>query len=227
MHKFSLNGGLSRRAFLGFSGMSAVLAMLVGAVSGKEGVAKAADSAKKNILILTGSARKGGNSDLLAEAFAKGAKSAGHMVNIFSCGRSDIKSCLGCESCWATGNPCVQQDDFDELWPLLEQADMLVFCSPLYWYNISGHLKCVVDRLYPYSKKNKPRDLKIKETMLLMCGESWFEKSFAGPAEAYRQMIGYKGWSDRGRLFATRVFDKGEIAGSSILKKAEKMGREA
>ncbi len=63
--------------------------------------------------------------------------------------------------------------------------------------------------------------------MLLMCGESWFEKSFAGAAEAYRQMTGYKGWKDRGRLFATRVFDKGEVAGSSVLAKAEKMGREA
>ncbi len=218
---------LSRRTFLSLSGLAAFFSALAGTLSWHGGAKKAQATEKKQILVLTGSAREGGNSDLLAEAFAKGAREAGHTVNIFACGRAEIRSCLGCESCWATGTPCVQHDDFEQLWPLLEQADMLVFCSPLYWYNVSGHLKCAVDRFYPYSKKTKPRDLKIKETMLLMCGESWFEKSFAGPAEAYRQMIGYKGWKDRGRLFATRVFEKGKIAGNSILEKAEKMGREA
>ena len=220
-------GGISRRSFFSLAGLGMLIPALAGTLSWHSRPRAAQAGQRKNILILTGSARAGGNSDLLAEAFAKGAREAGHEVNIFACGRADIRSCLGCESCWATGTPCVQQDDFDKLWPLLEQADMLVFCSPLYWYNVSGQLKCAIDRLYPYSKKSKPRDLKIKETMLLMCGESWFEKSFAGPAEAYRQMIGYKGWKDRGRLFATRVFDKGAIAGKSVLEKAEKMGREA
>lgn len=104
---------------------------------------------------------------------------------------------------------------------------MLVFCSPLYWYNFSGHIKNAMDRLFPYSQKNKPRDLKIKEVMLLVCGESWFKKSFAGPAESYRQMPGYKGWKDRGRIFVAGVYDHGEIAGDSSLKTAEQMSREA
>ncbi|MBQ3891780.1 MAG: flavodoxin family protein [Desulfovibrio sp.] len=222
-----MNDVFSRRTFLSLSGLAAAVSALAGTLSWQGGAAKARAAEKKHILILTGSAREGGNSDLLAGAFARGAREAGHAVDIFACGRAHIRSCLGCERCWTGGAPCIQKDDFDELWPLLEQADMLVFCSPLYWYNVSGHLKCAVDRLYPYSKKTKPRDLKIREAMLLMCGESWFEKSFAGAAEAYRQMTGYKGWKDRGRLFATRVFDKGEIAGSSVLAKAEKMGREA
>ncbi len=207
--------------------MGALLSALAGPLSWHGGAKAAHAAEKKNILILTGSAREGGNSDLLAEAFAGGAREAGHEVEIFACGRAEIRSCLGCGKCWSAGAPCVQKDDFEQLWPLLEKADMLVFCSPLYWYNVSGHLKCAVDRLFPYSQKRKPRDLRIREAMLLMCGESWFEKSFAGAAEAYRQMIGYKGWKDRGRLFATRVFEKGEIRGSSVLEKAREMGRGA
>lgn len=181
----------------------------------------------KNILIITGSARVQGNSELLAEAFAKGARESGHTVNIFQSGQDRMSGCLYCDACWSTGKPCVIEDNFSKLWPLLEQADTLVFCSPLYWYNFSGHIKNAMDRIYAYSKKNKLRDLKIKEAMLLMCGESWFKKSFDGPAESYRQMLGFKGWKDRGRLFVTSVHNKGEIAGNSSLKTAEKMGREA
>lgn len=228
---------VSRRRFFVFTGMATLLAIAGSAMprwfssntfSFTAEVAAADGSGKqKNILIITGSARVQGNSELLAESFAKGAREAGHIVTIFQSGQNRMSGCLYCDACWSTGKPCVVEDNFDKLWPLLEQADMLVFCSPLYWYAYSGHIKNAMDRMYAYSKKDKLRDLKIKETMLLMCGESWFKKSFDGPAESYRQMIGYKGWKDRGRLFVTSVHEKGKIIGNSSLKTAEKMGREA
>lgn len=186
-----------------------------------------ASGKKKNILVITGSARQGGNSDVLAEAFVKGAREAGHDVNVFAAGRERMSACLHCEGCWSTGRPCVLEDNFEKLWPLLEKADMLVFCSPLYWYNFSGHIKCVMDRLYPYSKKQKLRDMPVREAMLLMCGESLFLWSFAGPAEAYRQMLGFKGWKDRGRLFVTGVNDAGDMVGHKALATAEDMGKNA
>ncbi len=166
--------------------------------------------------MVTESARSGGNSYLLAEAFAKGARESGHTVNIFHSGQNRMSGCLFCGGCWSSGKPCVIEDNFDKLWPLLKQADMLVFCSPLYWYNFSGHIKNAMDRLFPYSQKNKPRDLKIKEVMLLVCGESWFKKSFAGPAESYRQMPGYKGWKDRGRIFVAGVYDTAKLPGTVL-----------
>lgn len=227
---------LSRRKFFTFTGVATLLAMAGSILPGwfssnslgaTEAFAASGSNQPKNILVLTGSARIKGNSELLAEAFAKGARESGHTVNIFQSGQKRMSGCLYCDGCWSNGKPCVVEDNFDQLWPLLEQADMLVFCSPLYWYNFSGHIKNAMDRLYAYSKKDKLRDLKIKEAMLLMCGESWFKKSFDGPAEAYRQMLGFKGWKDRGRLFVTSVHERGEIAGNSSLKTAEKMGREA
>lgn len=181
----------------------------------------------KDILVLTGSGREGGNSDLLAEAFARGAREAGHNVEIFACGRKDIHGCQHCEGCWSSGEPCVIEDDCSSLWPLLEKAQLLVFCSPLYWYNFSGQIKCAMDRIYPYSKKDRLRDLRVQECMLLMCGESPLLRSFAGPAEAYRQMLGYKHWKDRGRLFVTGVDEFGEMAGHKALETAQEMGRKA
>lgn len=228
---------VSRRKFFVFTGIATFLSVVGSALPEwfssstssftAEATAAGGSEKRKNILIITGSARVQGNSELLAEAFAKGAREAGHTVNTFQSGQNRMSGCLYCNACWSTGKPCVVEDNFDRLWPLLEQADMLVFCSPLYWYTYSGHIKNAMDRMYPYSKKNKLRDLKIKEAMLLMCGESWFKKSFDGPAESYRQMLGFKGWKDRGRLFVTSVHEKGEISGNSALKTAEKMGREA
>ena len=179
----------------------------------------------KNILVITGSSRVDGNSDMLAKAFAEGAQAAGHAVDIFPAGRKAIQGCRGCGACWTSGKPCVQNDDFEELWPLLEKSDVLVFCSPLYWYAMSGHIKCAIDRLFPYSQKNKPRDLHIKESALLMCGETWFDRGFAGAVESWKKMIGYKGWKDRGIILATRVYEKGDILGKSELEDASKLGR--
>ena len=233
-----INGSsLSRRKFFALTGVATLLAaagsvlpgwLSSGSPTASEAFAASGGTGKaKNILIITGSARVGGNSDLLAEAFAKGAKESGHTVTVFHSGRDRMSGCLHCNACWSNGKPCVVEDNFDKFWPLLEQADMLVLCSPLYWYAYSGHIKNTMDRMFPYSQKNKPRDLKVKEAMLLMCGESWFKKSFDGPAESYRQMIGFKGWKDRGRLFVTSVHEKGAISENSDLKTAEKMGREA
>lgn len=186
-----------------------------------------ASGEKKHILVVTGSGRSQGNSDLLAEAFAKGACNAGHSVDVFSAGRDPMRACMHCEGCWSTGKPCVMEDSFARFYPLLEKADMLVLCSPLYWYNFSGHIKCVMDRLYPYSQKNKLHDIPVKEAMLLMCGESLFLRSFAGAAESYRQMLGFKGWKDRGRLFVTGVNEYGAMKGHRALADAEDMGRRA
>lgn len=104
---------------------------------------------------------------------------------------------------------------------------MLVLVSPLYWYNFSVHLKCAIDRFYPYSRKNRKRDLPIRETMLIMCGESHFPRSFAGAAESYRQIIGLKGWKDRGRLFVTGVHELGAVADDKAMTVAHEMGLNA
>ena len=179
----------------------------------------------RNILVLTGSGREGGNSDLLAQAFVQGAREAGHRVDVFACGQKPMVSCMHCGGCWSTGAPCVLEDSFNELWPLLERADLLVLCSPLYWYAMSGHIKCAIDRLFPYSHREKPRDMAVREAMLLMVGETPLLRSFAGAASSYRQMIGYKGWKDRGRLFVTGVNSYGAMRNHPALEKAREMGR--
>lgn len=226
----------SRRKLLAFGGALASMGIAGGLLYKHfsttssihvESFATNGDGEKKNVLVLTGSARAGGNTEILADAFARGASQAGHTVNIFNSGKNPMGSCLHCDGCWSDGEPCVVHDSFVSFWPMLEQADMLVLASPLYWYNFSGHIKCAIDRIYPYSRKNRKRDLKIREAMLLMCGESHFPRSFAGAAESYRQILGLEGWKDRGRLFVTGVHEYKAMKKDSALALAEEMGRNA
>lgn len=225
--------GFQRRKFLS-SGSALVALGVVGGFLYKhfsstspihvESFATAGNGEKKNILVVTGSARRGGNSEILAEAFISGAEAAGHSVEVFHSGKTPMSSCLHCDGCWSNGEPCVVQDSFTSFWPMLERAHLLALVSPLYWYNLSGHIKCAIDRLYPYSRKNRPRNLKIREAMLLMCGESHFPRSFAGAAESYRQILGLEHWKDRGRLFVTGVNEYGAIKSNKALQIAKEMG---
>lgn len=119
------------------------------------------------ILILNGSPRPNGATAAMVETFAQGARQAGHQVDVIAVCQKKIAGCLACEYCHAKGGgACVQQDDMQQIYPLLDQAEMLVLASPIYYHNISGQLKCAVDRIYAL---DKPRNLK-KIAMILSSG---------------------------------------------------------
>ena len=116
--------------------------------TGIEALAKPADSKKMKIVLITGSPRRGGNTNHMADQFTKGAQEAGHEVFRFDAASRNVKPCLGCNHCGMDG-PCVYKDDFTTiLRPRLEEADMVVFCSPMYYYGFSAQIKTVIDRFY-------------------------------------------------------------------------------
>ena len=81
----------------------------------------------KHILILTGSPRQGGNSDLMADAFIRGAESAGHQVTKIQTAQLKINGCTACECCYSSGGKaCVQNDDFNQVAQAMEQADCVL-----------------------------------------------------------------------------------------------------
>lgn len=179
----------------------------------------------RNILLLTGSPRKNGNTDLLAQAFAKGAVAAGHNVETFDAGRASINGCKACDTCWSTGHPCTFKDDFRELGPLLEKADTLVFASPLYWYDISAQLKAAIDKFYAYSVESAQRRMGVKDCALLMCGMEEEPKQYDGAVISYRLVCSYKEWNDLGVVIAGGTWMPGDIAGNGALERAEQLGK--
>jgi len=178
----------------------------------------------KNILVLTGSPRKGGNSELLADAFIKGAIESGHKVNKFETAFKSIQGCKACESCWSNGKACVFEDDFTELVPFLNVADIVVFSTPVYWFGMSAQIKLAIDRFYSYMNARCPNKLKIKESCLIACAAD-DEEAFEGTVGTYKGIVNYLKWEDRGILTVPSVHNIGDVLKTGAILKAEEMGK--
>lgn len=178
----------------------------------------------KNILILAGSPRKNGNSDMLAEAFARGARAKGHTVSKVDVTKN-MGGCRACDTCWSKGQACSFTDAFTDLEPLLEQADVLVFATPVYWFGFSAQIKAAIDRLYAYVSPKALRPLKIKESVLLACaGEATDTHVFDGLVLTFTGILHYLNWKNAGVLTIPAVQDKGDILKTDALDNAEQLG---
>ena len=174
-----------------------------------------------NILILSGSPRKGGNTDLLAEAFAKGA-SQKHHVEIVSVHDYKVNPCMGCNACFKNkSNACVQNDDMSLIYEKMSRADMLVITSPVYFYGLSAQLKAVIDRFH-----NPIRDtFRIKKMALLLVGAATLPELFDSILAQYRLCLNFFKLEDAGRVLVRGVKDKGDIKNTNALNEAFKLGQ--
>lgn len=108
------------------------------------------------ILVFNGSPRNDSNSSAMIEAFKKGAEGNGNEVTVCDVAKMKIAGCLACEYCHTKGEgACIQKDDMQEVFPLLAEADAIVFASPIYYMNISGQLQSVISRFYAPMKPAK------------------------------------------------------------------------
>ena len=121
------------------------------------------------ILVLNGSPRPNGNTAAMVASFAEGARESGHDVQIVDVCQKRIAGCLACEYCHTKGNgKCVQQDDMQEVYPLLEEAEMIVLASPIYYHSFTGQLKSAINRIYAL---DKPKNLK-KAALIMSSGSN-------------------------------------------------------
>ena len=102
----------------------------------------------KNILVISSSPRRNGNSDLLCDEFIKGALEAGNKVEKVFLADKKINVCLGCGACYNTSK-CIQKDDMVELNDKMVEADVIVLATPVYFYSMAGQLKVFIDRCVP------------------------------------------------------------------------------
>ena len=176
----------------------------------------------KKILILSSSPRKGGNSEILAAFFARGAQDAGHSVETIYLREKKFDFCKGCLACHKIGH-CVIDDDAIEVAAKMHDADVLVFATPVYYYCVSGQLKTMLDRANPLFDT----DYAFTKAYLLATAAEDAPETFAGTEKAVQ------GWVDcfprcalAGTVFAGGVNGVGEIAGHAVLEKAYQMGKE-
>lgn len=175
---------------------------------------------KKDVLIISTSLRKNSNSNALADAFMDGAKEAGNKVEKISLAGKTINFCKGCLTCQKT-QQCVIKDDAAAIAERMLHADVLVFATPIYYYEMSGQMKTLLDRANPLF----PSDYAFRDVYMLTTAAD------NEPNAPEKAVNGLQGWIDCfgkaklvGTVFAGGVNEAGEIRGHRGLDEAYKMG---
>ena len=155
----------------------------------------------KTIAIFNGSPRQHGNTEMLAEAMMKGIRETGNEAILFNLREMAINPCVGCFACM-NGNGCVQIDDMQQILEAYDDADVLVFGSPLQWLQFTGPMKTMLDRLLTaVAQKNQE-----KGAFLLMTAGAPVEIfDNADIVRYYQQFVQRMGWNDEGQLLAGGV----------------------
>ena len=176
----------------------------------------------KRVLIISSSPRKGGNSETLAAAFAKGAREAGNQVETVYLREKQVSFCKGCLACLKLGH-CVIQDDAVEIAAKMHDANVLVFATPVYYYCVSGQLKTMLDRANPLFGT----DYAFTKAYLLASAAEAEPEAVEGTEKAIQ------GWVDcfprcqlAETVFAGGVNDIGDIIGRPALERAYLAGKE-
>jgi len=175
----------------------------------------------KKVLVLSGSARKGGNSDLLCDQFVKGAKEAGHQVEKISIGNKKIAPCKGCYYCENHNGLCATNDDMAVILDKIQAADVLVLASPVYFYSINAQMKAVIDRCVA-----RWQQIENKEFYYILTSAEDSKTVMNGSLECFRGFADcLEGSQEKGVLLGKGVYEKGEVKDKPIFKKAYEMGR--
>lgn len=175
----------------------------------------------KKVIVVNSTPRKGGNSEILAGKFAEGAKANGNEVKIICVRELDLKFCTGCMYCQSHGK-CVLNDGMNALYAEIQNADVLAFCSPVYYYSVSGQLKTFLDRLNPlYPRKNN-----FKEVYLLSTAAENDENAVNGSVSDVQGWIDcFDGVKLKGVLRGVGVSKKGEASATDLIDKAFELGK--
>ncbi|MBE7080384.1 MAG: flavodoxin family protein [Clostridiales bacterium] len=175
----------------------------------------------KKVLILSGSPRKGGNSDILCDQFAKGALEAGNEVEKIRVAEKKIAPCTGCYFCRNSGGRCALNDDMGDILQKIIDCDVLVLSSPVYFYSMCAQLKAVIDRCVA-----RWTEIANKDLYYIMTAAEEDEDTMDGTIAC---MHGFAmcidGYDEKGILYGKGVAEKGEVVNRpELMQIAYEMG---
>jgi len=177
----------------------------------------------KNVLILSGSPRKGGNSDMLCDQFLAGAREVGHQVEKIRLAEQDINYCTGCGACFEKKMLCSQQDDMAGVLEKMVAADVIVMATPVYFYTMCGQMKTLIDRTCPGYTHLKDKDFYF----ILTAADTDL-------AAMERTVEGFRGFTscltrahEKGVVYGVGAWNVGEIKQSPAMRLAFDMGKNA
>ena len=174
----------------------------------------------KKVLIISGSPRKGGNSDMLCDQFMKGAISAGHTVEKIRLAEKKIGFCLGCGACNQT-HRCIQKDDMTELLDKMVMADVIVLATPVYFYTMNGQMKTFIDRCVP-----RYTEIKGKDFWLIMTAAENNRENMRPVVEGFRGFLNcLDDAREKGIIYGLGAWKAGEITTMPAMQEAYNAGK--
>lgn len=176
----------------------------------------------KKVLVISTSLRKGGNSDTLADELIRGAKDAGNSVEKISLEGKTIGFCKGCLACQKT-QECVIKDDAVSIAEKVKNADAIVFATPIYYYEMSGQMKTLLDRLNPLF----PSDYSFREVYLIAAAADDNQEAMDGAVEGLQGWITCFGKSKlSGVVRGVGITDIGDVKyHEKLMSEAYEMGK--
>ena len=175
----------------------------------------------KKVVVISTSLRPGSNSNSLAERFAEGAKAAGNEVEIISLRGKEIKFCTGCLACQKLG-ACVIKDDVSDIMESVLNAEVVCWATPIYYYEMSGQMKTLIDRM----NAMYPKDYRFRDVYLLTTAAENEEHT------PMRAESGLRGWiecfdkaSFKVHLFCGGVNNPRDISNNPRLSEAYELGK--
>lgn len=172
------------------------------------------------VLILSGSPRKGGNSDVLCDAFARGATDAGHTVEKVFLKEKNVHYCTGCGLCVSNKGTCSQKDDMETIKDQMIGADVIVLATPIYFYTMCAQLKTVIDRCCFFYTQVKNKDF-----YYIMTAADADEDAMRRARVEFDGFLScLEGATEKGSICGTGVWGKGEVQRTPAMKDAYEMG---
>lgn len=175
----------------------------------------------KQVLIISASPRKGGNSDTLCDQFQKGAEKAGNSVDKIRLAEMKIDYCSACYACKKQGY-CVKQDDMAQIITKMRSADVIVLATPVYFYTMCAQMKTMIDRTLGGAQQS---GLENKEFYLIVTaadGKSAMERTVDG-LRGYLECL--PGAKEMGVIYGAGAWQLGDIQENPAMQEAYQMGR--
>ncbi|MCZ0863340.1 flavodoxin family protein [Methanocorpusculum vombati] len=175
----------------------------------------------KHIVVISGSPRKGGNSDTLCDEFIHGAVDAGNTAEKIVLADKKIGFCTACDYCQANGGECIQDDDMAEILEKLIECDVIVLASPVYFYSVDAQMKTLIDRVYP-----RYTEVSGKEMYYIVTAADTSVPNMQRTIECFRGFADcLPDAEEKGIIYGTGAWAMGDIRTLPAMQQAYEMGR--
>lgn len=175
----------------------------------------------KKVLVLSGSPRKGGNSELLCERFLQGAREAGHDGEKIFLRNEKIGYCVACYYCTKNNGACSLKDDMPVILEKMTAADVIAMATPVYYYTMNAQMKTLIDRTFA-----RYAEIANKEFYFILTAADSNKSAMERTLEGFRGFTScLEGAKEKGIIYGTGALKMGDIKETPALLEAYEMGK--